>query len=83
MQVLKAQIEPTFGATEQQKQRMEAILRKANEDYDAVLSGKAPKERAQAGKTAMREEVEAFAQEKGISYAEAEQQYQAAGYTIQ
>ncbi len=83
MQVVKAQIEPTFGATEQQKQRMEAILRKANEDYDAVVGGKAPKERAQAGKTATREEVEAFAQEKGISYAEAKQQYRTAGYTIQ
>ena len=40
-------------------------------------------EQPEAGKTATRQEVEAFAQEKGISYAEAEQQYKAAGYTIQ
>ncbi len=37
----------------------------------------------EAGRTATRQEVEAFAQSKGISYEEAEQQYKAAGYTIQ
>ena len=40
-------------------------------------------ENQQAGKTATREDVEAFAKENGISYAEAEQQYKADGYTIQ
>jgi hypothetical protein len=37
----------------------------------------------QAGKTATREEVQAFAQSKGISYKEAAGQLRAEGYTIQ
>jgi hypothetical protein len=40
-------------------------------------------ENQQAGKTATREEVEAFARSKGISYGEAAGQLRAEGYTIQ
>lgn len=44
MQVVKAQIGFPGDPTEEQIARMEGILRKANEDYDAVLSGKAPEQ---------------------------------------
>jgi hypothetical protein len=43
MEVIKAQIGFPGDPTQEQITRMEELLRKANEDYDAVLAGKAPK----------------------------------------
>ncbi|KKN66885.1 hypothetical protein LCGC14_0466600 [marine sediment metagenome] len=44
MEVIKAQIGFPGDPTKEQAARMEELLRKANEDYDAVLSGKAPEQ---------------------------------------
>ncbi len=59
----------------------EAMFSQKLEELSAIVGVEL--ENQQAGKTATREDVEAFAQENGISYAEAEQQYKADGYTIQ
>ena len=81
MEVIKAQIQ-FDQPTEEQTRRMEEILQKANDDYDAVLGVKAPVPAGAAKKKLDAETARRFLKEAGGDKEKARQLARARGYVF-